>query len=732
MHYSNPSVTGGQIHTHTEEYCYDPLPDVIQGSFAAAHAFFVANGHEVTTIDCPNFDAFLVASPGAIVCRIAELPVLVLLQGGQLLLNQALARLTSGVGGFVIGWSAPTFAAQLFLDCYLELPAGSISSLSFATVLPSHGALVIQVEGGDHHVPPLVHHMSLSSCPDLVSVDIGLSACPLLRYGSHGLIPYNLVPPYVHSPPALHADYNYRGFFHAAPPPAKDFHYYRPHNGHPLHHGGHLFTQTSSSVYGGHPATLRDAPSFVYRGGTTFPQGHGGYPCVAASVTPSLGFAGLLIHPSLLQSNHHSSSGLDITTSYSSPGQGLPPAVLQHPRASGVIPPSALSSLAVAPASTTKVLKLNPIKDAKAYLDALGIIEFYLQDPNFSSGLLDGALVTTHSNCEASCLWDGHLHLAVKDGKLCFLFENKGDIYNSRGFEMLSALNTCCCPDSVANAFSSLLSIFNELQVNNKPILAFRSWFDGLIFEMARCKVVIPSLLLVMLFLHALHSCYSNIVEQFRTPHKLIETTSVDMIIDNVTYHDDFILKNPRCANKSPKPPSQVPTAAAAHTDNAGTVWSSPIDWLSMSYGDKGIRNRWKKALGGNGSCPMCHRGEPKHVPKDCPLLKLFNLKLIQVAPTESPPAPAPAASTPAAASPSPGGHVATADLPPSGGTTGSANAHLVLGLALWMFRRTSTWMTISAGMGMSLALIMLIVNITSQLPFTPCAVQSQCLFSNM
>jgi hypothetical protein len=55
------------------------LPDVIQGSFATAHAFFVPNGHEVTTINCPDFDAILVASPGAIVCRIAKLLVLVLL-----------------------------------------------------------------------------------------------------------------------------------------------------------------------------------------------------------------------------------------------------------------------------------------------------------------------------------------------------------------------------------------------------------------------------------------------------------------------------------------------------------------------------------------------------------------------------------------------------------------------------------------------------------------------------
>jgi hypothetical protein len=140
----------------------------------------------------------------------------------------------------------------------------------------------------------------------------------------------------------------------------------------------------------------------------------------------------------------------------------------------------------------------------------LGIIEFYLQDPDLSSGLPDGALVTNSSNLEASHLWESQLRLTVKDGDLSFLFETKGDIYNGRGFEMLGALNAYCRPDLVANAFSSLLLIFNKLQGKNEPILAFRSWFDSLILEMSCCKVVIPPLLLVMLFLQALHSCLSS------------------------------------------------------------------------------------------------------------------------------------------------------------------------------------------------------------------------------
>ncbi len=257
-----------------------------------------------------------------------------------------------------------------------------------------------------------------------------------------------------------------------------------------------------------------------------------------------------------------------------------------------------------------------------------------------------------------------------------FLFKNKGTLFNGRGFEMLVALTAYCCPDSVANAFSSLLSLFNKIQGEDESILAFRSCFNGLVLEMACCKVAIPPLLLNMLFLRALHSYYVGYVEQFWTHHHAIKTTSIDMIVDDVTYHDGSTLQEPRrTPNKPGKPPPRVPAAAAAHRDTTGAVWSSPFDWLAQKYGEKEIRNRWKKALNGNGICPICHCEEPKHVSKDCPLLKSLNLKLIKVSPSPSPPAPAPGATAPAAATPSPGGCNASTAPPPWGGSPGSATA---------------------------------------------------------
>jgi hypothetical protein len=103
-------------------------------------------------------------------------------------------------------------------------------------------------------------------------------------------------------------------------PPPHDFGYYHHgHDGPPAHHGGHPSAQVSLLVHGGHHTPSWDVPLFV-NGGGTFPQGHGGYPCVATLVALSLAFAGLSLHTYFPQEDHHSSSRSDITMSSSSPG----------------------------------------------------------------------------------------------------------------------------------------------------------------------------------------------------------------------------------------------------------------------------------------------------------------------------------------------------------------------------------------------------------------------------
>ncbi len=77
-------------------------------------------------------------------------------------------------------------------------------------------------------------------------------------------------------------------------------------------------------------------------------------------------------------------------------------------------------------AARVDLLKLDYIKDPKAFLDSFETIQFYLWMPEFATGHADGSLVTDAANAEASRAWEGQLHLAIKNGILCFLFEIRG------------------------------------------------------------------------------------------------------------------------------------------------------------------------------------------------------------------------------------------------------------------------------------------------------------------
>jgi hypothetical protein len=64
---------------------------------------------------------------------------------------------------------------------------------------------------------------------------------------------------------------------------------------------------------------------------------------------------------------------------------------------------------------------------------------------------------------------------------------------------MLAVLDQHCCPDTVlAHAFTTLMSLSNNIKGKAEPIIEFRSWFGGMVMDMLRCKIVIPPILLVM------------------------------------------------------------------------------------------------------------------------------------------------------------------------------------------------------------------------------------------
>jgi hypothetical protein len=197
-----------------------------------------------------------------------------------------------------------------------------------------------------------------------------------------------------------------------------------------------------------------------------------------------------------------------------------------------------------------------------------------------------------------------------------------------------------------------------------------------MILDMSWCKVVIPQILLVMLFLWALNSHYSTILDQFWSCFKSLNSATIDSVVEDVTHHDSFTVVKNKNKKQHPPPVGRIPAAASAVMDPKGTVYNSPFDWL-VKYGHKGIKARWTWVLVGTGICPICHHNmKPWHVLAHCPLLKELNLKLIHGPPPSSAPAPAqaPAPAAPTHA-PCPGGRAAATDGSTSTGSSGSSIA---------------------------------------------------------
>jgi hypothetical protein len=158
--------------------------------------------------------------------------------------------------------------------------------------------------------------------------------------------------------------------------------------------------------------------------------------------------------------------------------------------------------------------------------------------------------------------------VAVQDGSLRFLFENKGWMYDGKGFEMLSALCEHCRPNSIANTFTTLMSLFNDSMGKSEVIMVIQSRFDGMVNDMAWCKIVILPILMVMFFLCSLHPRYNDLLEQFCSRYKSLDGAFLDSIVADVRYHNEFKL----VGSDKKLPPGRNPWAAAASAPPA-------VDW---------------------------------------------------------------------------------------------------------------------------------------------------------
>ena len=95
--------------SNREEYFYNPSAYVNCRNFAAAQAFFLAQGHTITIHDCANLAKFQVSHPSASIHPILDVPSSLISQG-QAILQAQLASFVSLAEAS--GWS--------FLDGYAD------------------------------------------------------------------------------------------------------------------------------------------------------------------------------------------------------------------------------------------------------------------------------------------------------------------------------------------------------------------------------------------------------------------------------------------------------------------------------------------------------------------------------------------------------------------------------------------------------------------------------------
>jgi hypothetical protein len=181
-------------------------------------------------------------------------------------------------------------------------------------------------------------------------------------------------------------------------------------------------------------------------------------------------------------------------------------------------------------------------------------------------------------------------------------------------------------------------------------------------------------ILLVVLFLCALHGWYSIITNQFWSQFKSIETATLNSIISYISYHNGFqVVDHSKKGKPTSSPGPHVPAAASANiTSNCqGKVWqflsSVGSIWSKRDQGPLDTGNGWYRHL------PYIDE-LPHHVPIKCPMLAELNLKLITCLAGGKPAPPLGPAPSPVPA-PTPGRRAAAADVSSVSGSSGSSTA---------------------------------------------------------
>jgi hypothetical protein len=493
-------------------FIYDATPDPDGGLLAAALAFFSHQGHQVFHDPCLNLAEYCWAMGvlASAVVFVDRLPDHLLLLGLELML--------------VLRAPSPTneeFMGTMFMAAYL-LPTASGLSLvggpqvglsvggltvsalvaAWGNVAPPVGSQVCSSVGGPHvgssvggpPVPllaaapvnpgnfsplhrslafffpgdsaPPVRNPYLSSYCSLYSAPGGFCPPPTTAFVGSSVSAAGAGPPparrpdpdeeVVHSPPSIRSSFpssvSFRGRFR--------YRYGGQSGGRVLANGYQGGRSSSSSSVGrsGHGSSSPsvDAPSADDLSGFTSPVS-------VPATSPSLSNACTSLRAATMFSNLENIE-FPVPATSPSPGDASTPLWAASPADT----PTPI------PVPTDR-FTLPAIKTGDNYLQTRDLILFWLCSPSFSTARSDELLLTDARNALASQYWEGQLWAALKDGPVCFLFENTGSTFYGMGFEMLQVLEDHFCPSSISNSFTTLLALFNDTQGKKESIHEFRS-----------------------------------------------------------------------------------------------------------------------------------------------------------------------------------------------------------------------------------------------------------------
>jgi hypothetical protein len=109
-------------------------------------------------------------------------------------------------------------------------------------------------------------------------------------------------------------------------------------------------------------------------------------------------------------------------------------------------------------------------------------------------------------------------------------------------------------------------------------------------------SVAIHPILQVMLFLWGMHSRYQDLLSQFASKHKNISLATVDSIVANARFMDEFVVVGGKTKPGTQGPSPCSPSAALVVPNKEGKEFHTPWEWLAW-YALSAVMSRWRRSL---------------------------------------------------------------------------------------------------------------------------------------